>query len=58
MLVDLAHHLGHEWRGVDRRHSEEIMAADNVVVEPGDMLLLHTGFATEVLQMEPPPGSR
>ena len=25
---------------------EEIMAADNVVVEPGDMLLLHTGFAT------------
>ena len=26
------------------------MAADNVVVEPGDMLLLHTGFATEVLQ--------
>ena len=26
------------------------MAADNVVVEPGDMLLLHTGFATEVLR--------
>ena len=25
------------------------MAADDVVVEPGDMLLLHTGFATEVL---------
>ena len=29
------------------------MAADNVVVEPGDMLLLHTGFATEVLEVEP-----
>ncbi len=29
---------------------EEIMAADNVIVEPGDMLLLHTGFATEILQ--------
>ena len=29
---------------------EEIMAADNVVVEPGDMLLLHTGFATEILK--------
>jgi hypothetical protein len=26
------------------------MAADNVVVEPGDMLLLHTGFATEILK--------
>jgi kynurenine formamidase len=50
VLVDLAHHLGHEWRGVDRATLEEIMAADNVVVEPGDMLLLHTGFATEVLK--------
>jgi kynurenine formamidase len=49
VLVDLAHHLGHEWRGVNRQMLEEIMAADNVVVEPGDMLLLHTGFATEVL---------
>ena len=26
------------------------MAADDVVVEPGDMLLLHTGFATQVLE--------
>ncbi len=29
------------------------MAADDVVVEPGDMLLLHTGFATQVLRVEP-----
>ena len=58
VLVDLAHHLGHDWRGVDRKTLEEIMAADNVVVEPGDMLLLHTGFATEVLEMEPRTGSR
>ena len=50
VLVDLAHHLGHDWRGVDRKTLEEIMAADNVVVEPGDMLLFHTGFATEVLE--------
>ena len=26
------------------------MSADGVVVEPGDMLLLHTGFATKVLE--------
>ena len=34
------------------------MAADNVVVEPGDMLLLHTGFATKVLEWnrDPDPG--
>jgi len=55
VLVDLAHHLGHEWRGVDRATLEEIMAADGVVVEPGDMLLLHTGFATEILAMDKNP---
>ena len=31
------------------------MAADDVVVEPGDMLLLHTGFATEILAMNRDP---
>jgi kynurenine formamidase len=57
VLVDVAHHLGHEFRGVDRAMLEEIMAADNVVVEPGDMLLIHTGFATRVLEWnrEPDP---
>jgi kynurenine formamidase len=57
VLVDLAHHLGHEWRGVNRDLLEEIMAADGVVVEPGDMLLLHTGFATRILEWnrEPDP---
>ena len=31
------------------------MAADDVVVEPGDMLLLHTGFATKVLEWNRDP---
>ena len=55
VLVDLAHHLGDDWQGVDRTKLEEIMAADGVVVEPGDMLLLHTGFATKVLEWERNP---
>jgi len=57
VLVDVAHHLGHEFRGIDRKTLEEIMTADNVVVEPGDMLLIHTGFATKVLEWnrEPDP---
>lgn len=55
VLIDLAHHLGHEWRGVGLETLREIMAADHVVVEPGDMLLLHTGFATEVLAWERNP---
>ena len=57
VLIDLVHHLGHEFRGVDRATLEEIMAADNVVVEPGDMVLFHTGFATEVLEVGPQPRS-
>src|SRR6185295_15450316 len=57
VLVDLAHHLGHDFRGVRLDTLQEIMRADNVVVEPGDMLLLHTGFATRVLEWnrEPDP---
>ena len=55
VLIDLAHHLGHEWRGVDRKTLEEIMAADDVVVEPGDIVLFHTGFATEVLKWDRNP---
>jgi kynurenine formamidase len=49
VLVDLAHHLGADWQPVDLKTLREIMAEDGVVVEPGDMLLLHTGFATQVL---------
>jgi kynurenine formamidase len=55
VLIDLAHHLGHDWRGVDRKTLEQIMAADNVVVEPGDMVLLHTGFATKILEWNRSP---
>jgi kynurenine formamidase len=55
VLVDLAHHLGLDWQGVDLQTLQEIMAEDNVVVEPGDVLLLHTGFATEVLNWNRQP---
>ncbi|HEY9558235.1 MAG TPA: cyclase family protein [Acidimicrobiales bacterium] len=52
VLVDLAHHLGHDWRAVDRKTLEEVMAADDLVVEPGDVLLLHTGYATKILEWD------
>jgi kynurenine formamidase len=58
VLVDLRHHLGDEWRGVDLKLLREIMAADDVVVEPGDMLLLHTGYATKVLEWGKDPDPR
>jgi kynurenine formamidase len=55
VLVDLAHHLGHEAKAVKLPMLQEIMAADGVVVEPGDMLLLHTGFATKILEWNKEP---
>jgi kynurenine formamidase len=51
VLIDLAHHLGRSNEFVTLRRLQEVMETDNVVVEPGDMLLLHTGFASEVLKM-------
>jgi len=58
VLVDLVHHLGLDFRPVDRATLEAIMAADGVVVEPGDMLLLHTGYATKVLEWDRNPTPR
>ncbi len=58
VLVDLHHHIGDDWRGVNLAHLREIMAADNVTVEPGDMLLLHTGFATRILEWDRKPDPR
>jgi len=55
VLVDLEHHFGREWRAVDLDTLREVMAADNVVVEPGDVLLLHTGFATQLLEWDREP---
>jgi kynurenine formamidase len=50
VLVDLAHHLGTEWQPVDYKTLQDIMTRDNIVVEPGDMVLLHTGFDTKLLE--------
>ena len=58
VLVDLRHHLGDDFRGVDRATLEEIMQADGVVVEPCDMLLLHTGYATKLLEWGKDPEPR
>jgi kynurenine formamidase len=58
VLVDLAHHLGDDWRAVDLATLKEVMSADGVVVEPGDVLLLHTGFATKVVEWAGTPDPR
>jgi kynurenine formamidase len=52
VLIDVAHHLGYTeaWQAVNMKTLREIMAADNVVIRPGDMVLIHTGFATKILE--------
>ena len=52
VLVDLRHHLGDAFQPVGLKTLQEVMDADGVVVEPGDMLLLHTGYATKLLEWE------
>jgi kynurenine formamidase len=52
VLVDLRHHLGDRWQPVNLATLQEIMTADGVVVEPADMLLLHTGYATKILEWD------
>jgi kynurenine formamidase len=50
VLVDLRHHLGDAFQPVGLVALQEVMAADGVVVEPGDLLLLHTGYATKLVE--------
>ncbi|HEV2677682.1 MAG TPA: cyclase family protein [Aliidongia sp.] len=51
VLVDLHAHFGDARKYVGYEDLMTVMAADAVVVEPGDMLCLHTGFARRVLEM-------
>ena len=50
-LVDLAHHLGSERQEVSHAQLREIMAADGIAPEPGDILALRTGFAEQIVAM-------
>ena len=58
VLVDLRHHLGDDWKPVGLDTLRAVMDADGVVVEPGDVLLLHTGFATRILEWKKEPPLR
>jgi hypothetical protein len=50
VLIDFEKHFGREFRGIDLATLQDVMKQDGVVVEPGDMLLLHTGYATQILE--------
>lgn len=50
VMVDLFAHFGQDRVAVGYDDLMKIMKEDKVVVEPGDILMLHTGFATQLLQ--------
>ena len=55
VMVDLAAHFGSDRVLVNHERLMQVMAADKVQVEPGDLLVLHTGFADEILAMHREP---
>lgn len=55
MLIDLAHHLGRRRQAVGYDKLMQILDADGIVVDAGDMVCVHTGFADTLLAMNRSP---
>ncbi|MEZ5673733.1 MAG: cyclase family protein [Thalassovita sp.] len=55
VLIDLRHHFGDAFRHVSYDDLMRVIEADQVEVETGDMVCLHTGFADVVLGMNREP---
>jgi len=53
VLVDLEAHFGSATRVIGSAEFLEVMDVDSVELEPGDFLLLHTGFAKALLAGNP-----
>ncbi len=51
VMIDLRAHFGDARTVVGYDLLMQAMRADDVVVEPGDMVLLHTGFAQKLVEM-------
>jgi kynurenine formamidase len=52
VLIDLRHHYGDARRKVGYADLMDVMRADDVVVERGDIVCLHTGFADLLLSAD------
>ncbi|MEH6799293.1 MAG: cyclase family protein [Halopseudomonas sabulinigri] len=55
VMIDLARHCGRERVLVDYVRLMEICATDKIVIEPGDMVCLYTGFADVIMEMNGEP---
>jgi hypothetical protein len=50
-MVDLEKRYGRDHKYVNYDDLRHVLDADKVVIEPGDMLLLYTGFTDEIVKM-------
>lgn len=55
VMIDLAHHYGRARRVVGHDDLMRVLDADGIVVEEGDLVCLHTGFADALLAMGKAP---
>ena len=55
VMIDLEHHVGRKRHAVGYAELMEIMDADGVTVESGDMVCLHTGFGDTLMAMNRQP---
>ena len=58
VMIDLRAHLGESRILVDYAILADILARDAIVIEPGDMVCLHTGFADTLLSMNRQPDAK
>ena len=55
VLVDIDRHCGRERRAIGHRQLMDMLRRDEIAIEPGDIVCLHTGYADEVLKMDRDP---
>lgn len=55
VMIDIEHHLGRKQRNVGYDDLMRILEADQIDVQSGDMVCLHTGFADTLLAMNRQP---
>lgn len=58
VLIDLHHRFGRKHHAVGYDELMKLMDEDQVVVEKGDMVCLHTGFADVLLEMKKQPDAK
>lgn len=55
VMIDLAHHFGTEHQSIGFKQIQSVIDADLVDLRSGDIVVLHTGYAEKVIEMDGNP---